>query len=278
MEKTGKHQIGKGTKSTQIVLTLFAIVTPLLVGGLFFLFPKKNPVQISPEAVVGTKKNSDLKKETVGDMGGISVRVPLYFSKFAEYEGDPGWSGKRVGPVPVRDSKSKLVGFGFDVRYPDMAGLSSPEITKSKATFTIYNTPWFRGIITTGINFGDGLFLQRMSESIGKRGSLAFEKQVEKQFGLEVHTPIGVKPETRIPGRHIDDDNDIYIFRDESGGVKTYIECTNINHDAAPCHQYFNLTPKAKVKVAITYRRGLLPEWAQMQESVSKLLLSFEIP
>ncbi|MFZ6708171.1 hypothetical protein ACO0LN_03540 [Undibacterium sp. TC9W] len=278
MKKINQGNSKKNPKKAAIAMTALAVFFPLLTGVIFFIFlSKTNQNENKKLALASSSAHPSLAKhEVVGDLGGISVRIPSHFAKYAEYEGDPGWSGKRIGPTPIRDTKSKLVSFGFDIRYPDMAGLSSPDLRKNKEAFSIFNTPWLRGIVTTGVNFGDGGFLQRMSESMGKMGSLQFEKQKEKQFGLEVYTPIGVDPQTRNPQKHIDDDKDLYIFRDENGVVQTYIECTNINHDAAPCKQFFFLLPRAKAKITLSYRRGLLSEWKQMQDSVGQLILGFE--
>jgi hypothetical protein len=71
-------------------------------------------------------------KDVVGNLGGLPVRLPRYAVQYVEYDGDPGWSGKRQGPVPERTMESKLTSFGFDVRYPDMQLIDSYATEKEK--------------------------------------------------------------------------------------------------------------------------------------------------
>ena len=213
--------------------------------------------------------------DVVGDLGGMPVTIPSYFANFVEYEGDPGWS-KREGPVPVRNHQSKLVSFGFMVRFPDMAGLSSRELEKDRASFTIDNTPWIDVGITTGKNFGDGLGIERDFKNLLENRKFKYEAQTINQFGLEVHSPIGVDPNTRQAFKHHYDDQDLFIYRNSAGQILTFIRCHNVNHAAAPCVQRFSLDPNLKAWIKISFRRGLLPEWRQMQGSVTALILGFK--
>ena len=108
----------------------------------------------------------------IGDLGGVPVRIPHYFANYVEYDGDPGFGEKRKGTVPERTYQSKLASFGFKVRFPDMAGLSSPEMWKDYEKYSDYNwkdyydpiksiTPWIRvGFRSGEIYPGDG-FLDR---------------------------------------------------------------------------------------------------------------------
>jgi hypothetical protein len=72
----------------------------------------------------------------------------------------------------------------------------------------------------------------------------------------------------------------IFMFTgDASGKVDTFISC---GHPGAPggigkCNAGTHLEPKAKVVVNINFRRGMLPEWQQIRQSVRDLLMSFEV-
>lgn len=211
----------------------------------------------------------------VGDLGGVPVTIPHYFAKFVEYEGDPGWS-PRKDPEPKRDFHSKFVSFGFEVRYPDMAGLSSDVLKENYRSFNIYNTPWINVGVTTGRNYGDGFFLKRKFKSIYENRSFLIEHLPNKQFELDVYTPIGVNIETRHPFKIHSDDEDFFVFRGADGEVSSLIVCSNVQHAAAPCNLYFSLEPNLKARIKIHFRRGLLSEWKKMQSSVTKLILNFE--
>ncbi|MGD9169496.1 MAG: hypothetical protein PVI97_05470 [Candidatus Thiodiazotropha sp.] len=49
-----------------------------------------------------------------------------------------------------------------------------------------------------------------------------------------------------------------------------------MTHEAARCIQRFNLNPLMKAHVRVNYRKGLLPHWQQIQQSVMELIYSFE--
>lgn len=216
-------------------------------------------------------------KEVVGDLGGMPVTIPRHFANYVEYDGDPGFGEKRQGPVPARTHQSSLRSFGFYVRYPDMAGLSSPEMHKDKAKYTIFNTPWIRVGVRTGEDFGDGRGLQRMAATAGERRSnFQFEQLIQPQHGLIAFTPKGVEAADRALGKHQYDDQDHFVHLDKAGHVDAYIECSNVNHDGAPCLHAFYLPSPLKAEIQILYRRGQLPKWQHIQTSTTSLILSFE--
>lgn len=217
------------------------------------------------------------RSDMVGDLGGMPVTIPRYFANFVEYEGDPGWSG-REEVSPKRNHHSKLVSFGFEVRFPDMAGLSNDELRKNHQSYNIYNTQWVDVSVTTGKNYGDGLFLQRKFKSINQNRSFEIEHRSEKLFGLEVYSPVGVDIETRKPFKIHSDDEDFFVSRDQNGDVLSLIVCSNVEHAAAPCDLHFSLHPSLKAWIKVHFRRGLLSEWKEMQSSVTQLILGFKSP
>ena len=156
--KNSNHQIGKGKFILLLLITLVAIMAVV-----FFTVWRQtsNYIEINPFEPLMMTEARYSKSDAVGDLGGMPVTIPQYFANFVEYEGDPGWE-KRVGPVPKRDHHSKLVSFGFEVRFPDMVGLNSDELKEDHQNSTIYNTQWLDVGITTGKNFGDGFGLERI--------------------------------------------------------------------------------------------------------------------
>lgn len=229
---------------------------------------------ISDSEVSERKENTISNSDVVGDLGGVPVKIPYYFANFVEYEGDPGW-GKRNGSEPTRNHQSKLVSFGFEVRFPDMVGLSSRQMVEDRQGFNIFNTPWIDVGITTGKNYGDGAFLENWFKSNTQGRKFLFERRLEKEFDLEVYSPLGVDPATRQPFNTHSDDKDVFAFRNSEGNIVALIICSNVSHAAAPCSLDYRLDQSVKAWVNIRFRRTLLSEWKQIQESVTKLILSF---
>jgi hypothetical protein len=220
-------------------------------------------------------------RDVVGDLGGITVTIPQHFANYVEYDGDPGWGENRKGPRPVRTHQSKLRSFGFHVRYPDMAGLSSPVLRQDKARYTIYNTPWISVGINTGSIYPGDDFLDRWTHARVETPNyilkfMNYERLPGDEHGLTVYAPAGIDPKTQKPYRQDDHAEDVFIHRDDSGRVDATIQCSNVGHAAAPCTHNFSLGPKAKGQIYVLYRRSLLPEWRGIQDSVRKLILSFE--
>jgi hypothetical protein len=242
------------------------------------LVPRPHPFQ-PPEMAAVQYAKSDM----VGNLGGIPVTIPQHFANYVEYEGDPGWGEKRKGPVPKRTHASRLNSFGFEVRLPDMAGLSSREMWKDRNSYTIYNTPWINVGLTSGsFYFGDG-FLDRQASYLERwkidGSGLAWERYEpngESFHGLTVYVPTGIDPKTQRPYREGLYAEDVFLHRTADGRVDTYIRCSNRPHEAAPCQQSFSMESSMQAAVDINYRRGLLPQWRQIQTDVSRLIWTFK--
>ena len=242
-------------------------------------------------------------KYVIGDLGGMKVRIPSYFANYVEYEGDPTWGEKRHGSVPVRDFNSKLKSFGFDVRFPDMAGRSSTELWKDQrlrqdAKWEHYyypeksSTHWIDVGVASAKSYPVNGFLDRLTNGTLSFNAKAKEgyypamayKQYEKlhkhEYGLTVYAPPGIDPRTNKPFRDDDRAKDVYVFRDANGNVFTYIECQNrlpYSHTRS-CTQFVSLEKHMKTEVRIIYNRAVLPHWREIQAKVSELILSFGVP
>lgn len=225
--------------------------------------------------------NQPPKNNLVAELGGMRVEIPYFFARYFEFNGDPGWGEKKSFFSKKSEGLRKLRSFGFDVRYPDMAGLSSPEMERDKSKTTIFKTMWISVGVNTGeIYPGDG-FLDRIVNrvlNVDEHTSKfrIYEKLPFWNYGLTLYAPAGIDPETKKPYRLHDFAEDIFIYRDDSGKVITYIKCSNTPGKSAPCRQVFELQGAANAKIYFSYRRDLLPEWKEMQGSIGKLILSFE--
>jgi len=221
------------------------------------------------------------------NLGGMEVIIPPYFAEYVEYDGDPGWGEKRKGPVPTRTPESRLLSFGFDVRYPDMAGKSSAELRKEKHEEMLSTTTWLRvGIRSGEIYPGDGFMDRGFQHGLNRPSTFPlsnFEKLNETQYGLEVYAPKGIDPTTGNPWRQHRDAEDAFIYRNSANQVETEIRCGNDERlgeryrRIRQCSHDFSLEPQAKAWVTVHYRRGLLPEWRRIQDSVRALIFSFKV-
>ena len=186
----------------------------------------------------------------IGDLGGVPVRIPHYFAEYVEYDGDPGFGEKRKVPAPERTYQSKLASFGFNVRFPDMAGISSIELWKDYNKYhdvywkDYYDpvkslSPWIDVGVTSGAHYyGDGFLDRYISSTLrfdaAKKGhpELAydnFERLAKSEFGLTVYAPPEIDLKTKQPYRMHDRAHDLFVHRNTVGAVDTYIECSNRN-------------------------------------------------
>lgn len=257
-----------------VLLIVAAAVVLVVVGR--SLLDLWRPVRMIADSWV-FKENR--KGPVIGDLGGVPVSIPQPFARFVEYDRDPHFMEKRLLPPPERTYRSRLRSFGFEVRFPDMAS----EEAKTKENSNIYTTMWMRVGVTAGEHYGssgdEGLerHVARISDSKGH--SFSWEPLPEKTYGLTGYTPVGIDISHRdIPVLGADmRDKNRYYYRDENGRITTYIECSNMKHEAAQCQQRFNLSPIMKAHVRVNYRKGLLPHWREVQSSVSQVIVGFRV-
>jgi len=222
-------------------------------------------------------------KDVIGNLGGMKVRIPRHYAEYVTYDGDPRFGEKRKGPRPERTFDSRLRSFGIEARFPDMKGLENALLREEKRRQPLQEKTWiYIGINAGEIYSGDG-FLDRLTNA-SLPGNKAYwwdtyERISEDKYGLEVWLLSGTDPRTGKPARESHTTNDIYIHRGSSGNVNTYISCgrPSVPSGIGNCNLTTSLAPKAQVVVKVMFRRGLLPEWKRIQQSVRELLLSFEV-
>jgi hypothetical protein len=149
-------------------------------------------------------------------------------------------------------------------------------------------TMWLRVGVNTGEFYGIENHLDNRKESYINPTLPCFLKCFiyhplpNDIYGLMECTPTGtgVDVEKRSVnfGRGTDmRDKNIYFFQNNTDHVTTFITCSNVAHAAAPCKQYFSLSPRMKAHISISYRKCLLPHRQEIQQSVSKLIYNFEV-
>ena len=227
-------------------------------------------------------------RDVIGDLGGMKVRIPRHYAEYVEYDGDPGFGEKRKGPRPQRTFDSRLTSFGIDVRFPDMKGLENAQIREEKRRQPLQEKTWIHiGINAGEIYPGDG-FLDRRTERTllqtdtpESKGHWLFTygRMPEDEHGLEVWRLSEINPKTGRPAREDSSARDIYIHRDASGNVDTFISCgqPSVPKGIGTCNLGTHLEPKADVVVKISFRRGMLPDWQEIRQSSRDLLMSFEV-
>jgi hypothetical protein len=220
-------------------------------------------------------------KDVVGDLGGMPVTIPRHMAEFVEYEGDPGWGEKREGPVPERTHQSKLTSFGVQFRYPDMATLSGPEMWQDKNSKSIFNTDWMRFGITTGKRYpglGDGWLDRRTNSTLNavEIGHYIYVKQPKDEYGLQFYQKVN-KNTGQVDEKMITIDAHLFIARNTNGQVTSYIECSTVQHHAAPCRHSFSLEFQGvSAQVKVSYRRPMLEHWQDIQNKVTDIILGFK--
>ena len=143
-------------------------------------------------------------QDVIGDLGGMPVRIPKEMAEYVEYDGDPGWE-PRSGPPPIRTYASKIRGFSFRLRLPDMAMLMAPEMWDDWRRNTIYSTPWINVGVGSGEHYPPPGFMNRMRVADGKVDSENwwddYKEIRQKKFGLtEYKLKVAIPHETGMPG------------------------------------------------------------------------------
>ncbi len=221
--------------------------------------------------------------DVIGDLGGMPVKISRHVAEYVEYEGDPGWSGPRKGPPPVRTYASRLVSFGFELRYPDMATLLGNDMSDDRRRYNIYNTPWIRVGVTTGSHYPGRGFMNRIDLKDSELRSEYWWKDRlkvrEKKFGLTEYR-LARKPPP-IPGMDSDMPQygeTIYLYRDKAGNVITRINCDNVPHEGAQCSQNWDMGEYGvSADLRVMYRRALLEHWRELQQKVTQVVLGFRV-
>lgn len=212
----------------------------------------------------------------IGHLGGVPVSIPKEFAKFLEYDGDPGFLEKRKGPIPKRTFESGICSFGFDIRYPDMMPVNE-RTWQDKRKAHRYTTMWLHVGVRSNSAYQDRSKdkMAISAKALLKSEALLHhhEEQQEKVHDLTAYIPVNVDLSRREMGWN--NDKNVYIHYLENGDVDAYIACSNRNHEAAPCKHRFDLAPELKVSVDVSYRKGMLPYWREIQYGVSKVLLGF---
>ena len=284
----------------KLLIMLFVAMIFLAALCVFYLHNQTRywPRFTSPAQKEMHGRNLPGNEFVIGDLGGVPVRIQAYFANDVAYDGDPSFLEKRTTPIPVRTYQSRLRIFGFEVRFPDMAGRSSRELwdhynsyfdgpTQGKRDNSI--SPWISVYLLSGSNYpGDG-FLNRHIHSVLRFNAerdgfpeLAYDNYArldKPEYGLTTYAAPSVNPKTNEPYRKHQYARDLFVHRNALGDVDTYIKCHNPhlpNQQATSCEQRFSMAPNMQAAVSVSYTRSKLPQWREIQHDLRKLILSFK--
>lgn len=282
----GPNDSGQGAKRPDLIplarkrLIVAMIASAAVLLLVWLLVPKNLPAgQSLGDSWVIKENQSD---PVIGDLGGVPVAIPKPYANFVEYDGDPHFMEKRKAPPPTRTQDSKLASFGFEIRFPDMEPVTA-KTEAAKRNATIQTTMWMRVGIDSNSHYGAAgdQSLERYFEAIAdpRAHRYRYEPLPNETYGLSGFTPVGTNLSRRNLGGGGADWNDknIYVHRGQDGRVDTYIACSNMTHSAAVCEQHFSLLPAMRIRVSVSYRKDLLPQWREIQASVTQVILGFRI-
>lgn len=267
-------------KRIWIVIALVTVLSVLMLAWLI-TSPQSKVIQNLGDSWVLRENQTG---SVIGDLGGVPVSIPKPYAHFVEYDGDPHFMEERKGSAPKRTYASRLASFGFEIRYPDMAPLTS-ETEPQKKEENIYTTTWMRVGVDSNANYGsagDG-FLEARVAAIPSGHTYRYEKLPDQIYGLVGYTPTDADKSRRGYGTLVDgkvadvDDKNIYFYRNQDGKVDAYLECSNMLHEAATCKLRFNMLPVMRAHVSVRFRKGLLPDWRKIQSSVTEVILGFRM-
>lgn len=218
----------------------------------------------------------------VGDLGGVPVDLPKNLVHLVEYDGDPAWGKKRESPKPTRSYDSKINSFGFDVRYTDntIFDESSKEIKRAyDEQKNLGNSPWISVSVSSGDRYHGVGAIHRIGNGTISASDVhpayRYAKLDSKQYGLEVYASPGIDPKTNKPWREDSSAKDVFIQRDKTGQIITYIECSNRDVPRPPCSHRFDLEPEMGLFVNVHYSRHNLADWQQIEQVVRQQIFNF---
>lgn len=247
-----------------------------------FIKPLSHVVIVLLTCLVVTACGDVFSANHIGDLGGTPVDLPKNLVHLVEYNGDPGWGKKREGPKPKRSYDLKINSFGFDVRYTDNTILDKSNKSLKRAykqEKNLPNSPWVSVNVSSGDRYhGEGA-IHRIGDGTISASDVnpvyTYAKLDSDQFGLEVYAPPGIDPETNKPWREDRNAEDVFIQRDKTGQIITYIQCSNRDVPSPPCSHIFDLEPQMGLYVNVQYSRHNLADWQQIEQAVRQQVLNF---
>lgn len=229
------------------------------------------------------RKISGDERVITGDLGGMSVCMPSYYTILVEYAKDHGNSPKTTnsGGKPV---DRVLESFGVLVKFPGMTGCATRMALDDYKSKQLSRTnPWLDITVLSGGAYpslgsraNDGL------AGVLREKSAYWFNNYKRDTSLDIeelsaYVLEGVMSETGELARNSAYAKDIYIDADAAGHVATFISCNKarVTAGVARCSMDFGLEPEAKARLTVNFSPSLLPQWKMIREKVEVLFMSF---
>ncbi len=229
-------------------------------------------------AVPASSPASSPERFVVGTLGGMKVRIPWHFVNLMEFSGEStDWKrGPRSPASRPAGVTRDIASFGFEVRYPDMAGLSTPALRREHHQRPFKVNRWLDVSITSGDIYPPRA-VEMMVARIRPVGTTIYDPEPSDVAGLTKYVAQGTDQRTGEPLRYQLSNPDVYIPNKGSGREPTVIHCTNTETGRQACKLYFTLEPDSQTLMKVRFGRDMLAQWEDIQQRTRALMLSFRI-
>jgi hypothetical protein len=276
-------------KSLLIVVLLWQV---LLLAGCDQDFGKQPETQVV-EQVSEPFRNQDSRGryDTIGKLGTQSISIPAgVINGWARYVGDPGdFADPKIKAKYQRPPKTydlPIESFGFLYRITDGDVYTSFRQTQQdyrRDNETLIPNylpfPW-ADVSAYGVygaaplNFN--AYVQIIFRSAKEVTNFDYIQQEQPLYGLTVYKANnGIDPKTSEPWKSDANTKDILLKKDQSGNIKTYIDCQFTQHINSCSHMFYN--DDWHIQVRMSYSRTYLPQWQEMESRVIRILDSWRV-
>ena len=226
----------------------------------------------------------------IGDLGGQPVNLAAYsMDMFVEYEDSPGFDREKLRDYkpPVRTYHDVITAFTFYMNYTDgtIYDSWSPDGNKWYQERRRPGTPWIRVGIRSGSYYPkygyiyDAFLESNLNDHTHPPHYIplyAYVKTDEMRFGLEVYANPGINPQNGIAWRNNWGADDVFVYRDGSGHVISYIKCSNNPVPKPPCdHRFLMKGDDMKAEIRLLYDRQNLVHWQRIEMQAERAVRGF---
>jgi hypothetical protein len=270
-------------KSLLIVVLLWQVL--LLAGCDYFVSEQQAQVPFY-------NRDSRGRADTIGKLGTHSISIPAgVIDGWARYMGDPGdFADPKIKAKYQRPPESydlPIESFGFLYRITDGDIYTSfrqteEDYRRDNETLIPYGKPFpWASVSAYGqydaevpLNFN--AYVQEGFKISKEISNINYIQQSQPLYGLTVYRANnGIDPETGEPWKSDVNAKDIFIKKDQTGNIKTYIDCQFTQHINSCHHMFYN--DDWHIQVWISYSRTYLPQWQEMEGNIINILNSWRV-
>lgn len=275
---------------------IIILISIILLSSCDPISEKKQEIELKvPRDQYGTKYS-------IGNLGGKPVQLGSGVF-WLEYEDNAGFVPGRKYKRKVRNYDSKIVSFGFYMRYTDgllyVLNYKAPRYSKDQyeKEIRIPGNQW----ISVGVNshknyYGD---LTTRLKNLTLDLTISYKEYMEELnysdiympteeyvYELQKYNPHPVWAKTMLERskksldeyKYLHDIRDLYVNKDKNNKVLTLIRCENSKYAISEkCNLEYVLEPEMKVRLNIIFQRVHLKDWKLIQNQAEKVVKSFVV-